>query len=364
VAEKIGIGIIGAGGIAEHSHIPGYQQQGDVRIVAVADVVPGRAQALAEQTGIPRAYDAYQDLLLDPDVEGVSVTAVNAMHAPISMAALEAGKHVLCEKPPAMSATEARRMKATAEASGRVLYYCLNNRFRPDVQQLRRYSENGELGEVYYAKTATLRRRGGPGGWFADKKLSGGGALIDIGVHCIDWTRWIMGNPDPVEIFGQTYARIRTYDLDDHRTWLPTDLRGAATLPVDRAGDVDEMTTALIRFANGATLFIEVSWALNVGDNSENTEVFGTRAGARLRPLQIFRNEYGRMVNLEVKLPDQPGPSGHARAIRNFLDVVKGKATPVVTPDDGIDLMRILDGIYASAESGRSVTVAPPVVGM
>lgn len=363
MAEKIGIGIIGAGGIAEHSHIPGYQQQADARIVAVADVVPGRAQALAERTGIPKAYDTYEDLLLDPDVEAVSVTAVNAMHAPISVAALEAGKHVLCEKPPATSTAEARRMKEMAERSDHVLYFCLNNRFRPDVQQLRRYVEHGELGEVYYAKTATLRRRGGPGGWFADKKLSGGGALIDIGVHCIDWTRWIMGNPDPVEIFGQTYSRIRHYDLDEHRTWLPTDLRGAATVPSDRAGDVDELTTAMIRFANGATLFVEVSWALNVAEDSENTEIFGTRAGARLRPLQMFRNEYGRMVNLEVKLPNQPGASGHARAIRNFLDVVEGKAKPVVTPDDGIDLMRILDGIYASAESGRSVTVAPVTVG-
>jgi predicted dehydrogenase len=134
-------------------------------------------------------------------------------------------------------------------------------------------------------------------------------------------------------------------------------------MPADRAGDVDELTTAMIRFANGATLFAEVSWTLNVGEDSENTEVFGTRAGGRLRPLQIFRNEYGRMVNLDVKLPNQPGPSGHARAIRNFLDVVQGKAEPVVTPDDGIDLMSILDGIYASAESGRSVTVAPVGVG-
>lgn len=364
MAETLGIGVIGSGGIAEHAHIPGYRQHADAKVVALADIVPGRARALADRLGIAKAYDSYQELLLDPDVDAVSVTTVNAMHAPISIAALEAGKHVFCEKPPATSAAYARRMKAMSEKSGRVLYFCLNNRFRSDVMQLRRYVENGELGEVYYAKTATLRRRGGPGGWFADKKLSGGGALIDIGVHCIDWSRWIMGSPEPVEIFGQTFSKIKTYDLDEHRTWMPTDLRGGAPPPADRAGDVDEAATAMVRFANGAMLFVEVSWALNLETNQEYTQLFGTRAGATLKPFKIFRNEYGRMVNLEVNIPEPVGSSSHGRAIRNFLDVVAGKAKPVVTPDDGVTMMRILDGIYESAETGRSVNVAQIPIGV
>lgn len=356
MADSIGIGVIGASGIAEHAHLPGYLQQPDARLVAIADVVPERARALAEKFGAPAWYAAFEDLLANPDVEAVSITTPNAFHAPIAMAALNAGKHVFCEKPPAISADEARRMQAVAAVTGNTLYYCFNNRFRSDVQQLKRYVDEGELGEVYYAKTATLRRRGSPGGWFANKQISGGGALIDIGVHCIDWTRFIMGNPEPVEIFGQIFSKIKTYDLDELRTWLPAELRGSTNLPADRAGDVDEAATAMIKFDNGATLFAEVSWTLNVEDR-ESTEVFGTRAGASLRPLKLLRNEYGRMVNLEVKLPDG-GPSTHAKAIRNFLDVVQGKASPVVTPKDGVDLMRILDGIYASAESGQSVKVA------
>jgi predicted dehydrogenase len=358
MAETIGIGIIGAGGLAEAAHIPAFKQQPDARVVAVADVVAERARGVAERNGISRAYGSWEELLLNPDVDAVSVATPNAYHAPISMAALNAGKHVFCEKPPATNADEARRAQAVAEVTGNVLYYCLQNRFRPEVMQLRRYVAAGELGEIYYAKTATLRRRGGPGGWFADKKLSGGGALIDIGVHCIDWTRWIMGNPQPVEIFGQTYARIKTYDLDDHRTWLPADLRGTTEVPSDRAGDVDEMATAMIRFATGATLFVEVSWALNVGENSEYTQIYGTRAGASFRPLRLFRNEYGRMVDLAVNIPEQPGPNGHFRAIRNFLDTIQGKAEPVVKPRDGVEIMQILDGIYASAERGKSVVVA------
>lgn len=356
MAGTIGVGVIGASTIAEHAHIPGYAQQPDARIVAIADIVAERAQATAERHGIPRAYGAYQDLLADPDVDAVSICTPNALHAPIAIAALELGKHVFCEKPPATSAAEAIRMKATAERSGAVLYFCLNSRFRPDVVQLRRYVEHGELGDVYYAKTAILRRRGGPGGWFIDKKLSGGGALVDIGVHCIDWTRWAMGNPAPVEVFGAAYSKIKSYDLEDHRTWTPADLRDEEP-PVDRAGDVDELALATVRFANGATLFAEASWALNIEDNAESTELFGTRAGARLRPLRLFRNEYGRMVNLTVQVPDPPWTAGHGRAIRNFLDVIEGRATPIVTPDDGITLMRILDAIYVSAEQGKSVSI-------
>ncbi len=355
MADKIGIGIIGAGGIAEHEHIPAYLQQPDARIVAVADVVAERAQALAEKNAIPRAYGAIEDLLLDPDVEAVSVTTPNAFHAPISLAALEAGKHVFCEKPPATSADEVRRVKTLAERSGKTLYYCLNNRFRPDVMQLRRYVQSGELGEIYYAKTWTIRRRGAPGGWFANKQMSGGGALIDIGVHCIDWTLFIMGNPQPVEIFGVTYSKIKKYELEDHRTWSPPEVRGQAQM--ERVVDVDDLATALIRLDNGATLSVEVSWSLNVEQNHENTELFGTRAGASMRPLKVFRDEYGRMVNLEVKMPERPSVSGHSRAIRNFLDTIQGKDKPVVTPDDGIRIMQILDGIYASAESGKSVTI-------
>lgn len=361
MTESIGVGIIGASGIAEHAHIPGYLQQPEARLVAVADVIPERARALADKFGIPNSYGAYEDLLLNPDVDVVSVTTPNAFHAPIAMAALNAGKDVFCEKPPAISADEARRMQVLAAATGQTLYFCFNNRFRSDVQQLKRYVDAGELGEVYYAKTATLRRRGSPGGWFANKKISGGGALIDIGVHCIDWTRYVMGNPEPVEIFGQIFSKIKTYDLDEHRTWLPAELRGSANVPADRAGDVDEAAMATIKFDNGATLFVEVSWTLNTEDK-EYTEVFGTKAGATFRPLRLLRNEYGRMVNLEVKLPENQGPSGHARAIRNFLDTLQGKAQPVVTPKDGVDLMRILDGIYASAAAGKSVTVDAPAL--
>lgn len=355
MADKIGIGIIGAGGIAEHAHIPGYFQQADARIVAVADVVVERAQALAERSGIPHAYGAIDELLLDPDVEAVSITTPNAFHAPLSLAALEAGKHVFCEKPPATSAAEAKRMKAAAERSGKILYFCLNNRFRPEVLQLRRYVQHGELGEIYYAKTATLRRRGAPGGWFANKEMAGGGALIDIGVHCIDWTLFIMGSPQPVEIFGVTNSKIKRYELEDHRTWSPPEVRGQ--VQTERAVDVEDQATGLIRFDNGATLFVEVSWSLNLEEDREYTEVYGTKAGANLKPLRLFRDEYGRMVNLDVRMPERAVPGGHARAIRNFLDTVQGKAEPVVTPDDGIRIMQILDGIYASAASGKSVTV-------
>jgi len=165
----------------------------------------------------------------------------------------------------------------------------------------------------------------------------------------------MMGCPEPVEVFGATYSKFRSYELDDHHTWSPPEVRGQAQ--IERASDVDDMATAIIRFANGATLHAEVSWSLNLETERENTELFGTRAGASLKPLKLFRDEYGRMVNLDVKLPERSGVSGHARAIRNFLDTIQGKAKPVVTPDDGIRIMTILDAIYESAARGRSVTI-------
>ena len=148
MAETIGIGVIGAGNIAEMNHLPGYQKQSDARLVAIADVNGERAKAVAARFGAPQSYADYHELLANPEVQAVSVCTPNFQHAPVSIAALQAGKHVLAEKPPALSTAEARQAEAAAQASGCVFMPCLNQRFRPEVQQLRRYVEAGEFGEL------------------------------------------------------------------------------------------------------------------------------------------------------------------------------------------------------------------------
>ncbi|MCL4509377.1 MAG: Gfo/Idh/MocA family oxidoreductase, partial [Chloroflexi bacterium] len=219
MAETIGVGVIGVGTIAEMNHLPGYQRQSDVRIVAVADINGERAKTVAAKFGAPHAYTDYRELLANPEIQAVSVCTPNFQHAPVSIDALKAGKHVLSEKPPALSTAEAREVKATAEAARRTYMVCLNHRFRPEVQLLKRYVEAGEFGEIYLAKTSMLRRRGSPGGWFAQKKLSGGGALIDIGVHMLDVARYVLGNPKPTQVLGITRQKIGSYFLEDPRAY-------------------------------------------------------------------------------------------------------------------------------------------------
>ncbi len=357
MAETIGIGVIGAGNIAEMNHLPGYQKHADARILAIADVNGERAKAIAAKFGAPHSYADYHELLANPEVQAVSVCTPNFQHAPVSIDALRAGKHVLCEKPPALSTAEARQAEAAAKESGRVYMVCLNQRFRPDVIQLKRYVEAGEFGEIYYAKTSMLRRRGSPGGWFAQKQLSGGGALIDIGVHVLDFTRYILGNPRPRQVLGITRQKIGSYQLEEHRSYTPADMRGLARRPDDWAGDADELAFAVVRMEPDITLTVEVSWALNLEQDTGGTEIFGAKAGAKLEPLTIFGEEMGRLVDKQPRVPSISYAETHARAIRHFLDCIHEGKQPLSDAAQAVVTLQILDAIYESSRTGKLVEI-------
>lgn len=355
MTDTINVGIIGVGTIAERGHIPGYLDQPDVKLIATCDIVGERARQVAAEVGVEHACEDYQELLGLDEVEAVSVCTPNKFHAPITIAALRAGKHVLCEKPPAMSTSEAQAMVDAAQANDRVLLICLNNRFQPEIQLLKQYIENGELGNsIYYAKTGILRRRGSAGGWFSQKDMSGGGALIDIGVHCLDWTWWLMGCPQPLQVYGQVYQEIGSYHLTYETSWTPADLKGKAKTQ-DWAGDTDELAIATIRLANGATLRVEVSWALNNEKTTQYTELYGDRAGARLDPLTLFGQERGRLFDKTPQVPEQGQVRTHSLAIRHFLECIRTGGQPLTTPEQTVNLMRMLDAIYESAEKGELV---------
>jgi predicted dehydrogenase len=357
MANTIGVGVIGAGNIAEMNHLPGYQKQPDVKILAVADVNGERARAVAAKFGAAQSYSNYEELLANPEIQAVSVCTPNFQHAPVSIAALNAGKHVLCEKPPALSAEEGRRVVAAAEANQRTYMVCQNHRFRPEVALLKRYVEAGEFGEVYYAKASMLRRRGSPGGWFAQKNLSGGGALIDIGVHALDYTRWILGNPPPRQVLGITRQKIGSYHLEEHRSYTPADLRGQARRPEHWAGDADELAFAVIRMEPDLTLVLEVSWALNVEKDSTSTEIFGTKAGAKLEPLTIYGEELGRLVDKMPRVQPIPYAETHARAIRHFIDCIQEGKQPLSDGAQAVVTLQILDAIYESSKTGQMVEI-------
>ena len=347
--KKIKVGVIGAGGIAQAAHLPSYQNVPGVEIVAVADVRRDAAHAAAQKFGIPRVFTSYEKLLALEEIEAVSVCTPNAFHKGPTLAALEAGKHVLVEKPMATNAREAAAMIAAAKKAKRILMVALNLRFASATQALKRAIAGGALGDIYYAEAIATRRRGIPGwGAFTSKRASGGGALIDIGVHVLDLTLYLMGFPRPVSVSGAAYAKLgrRKHNAKTagYGSWDP------ATF------DVDDFGLGLVRFANGATLYLKCSWAANIGDGQMNSLLVGTEGGAQWAPPTLFREERGNLV--DIALVGLPAISGHQEEVSRFIEAIRRRLPSPIPGEEAILTTKILDGIYQSSRLGREVKLS------
>ena len=335
---KIRAAVIGLGwpGI---QHLKGYIADPRSEVVAVCDLDKGHAKKVASEYKISRVYTDHLKMLENSDIDAVSVCLPNFLHAPISIDALKAGKHVLCEKPPARSAQEAKAMSDTASENGKTLMYALVQRFDGSTQRLKRLVRRGELGEIYFGKAGYVRRRGvpvGKEGWFVDKERSGGGALIDIGVHALDCVWWLMNSPRPVEVMGTSYSHF------------------GHLVPNDIKYDVDDATFAQIRFENGATIILETTWALNLpGDNY--IKVSGTKAGATLNPFTLYTEKDGKELDKPL---DAPSINSFDEEVKHFVGCIIDGKEPISSAEQGIMLMQMLDGIYESAQKGRSVPIA------
>ena len=335
---KVRAAVVGLGwpGI---QHLKGYIADPRSEVVAVCDLDKGHAREVAKEYKVPRVYTDHLKMLENDDIDAVSVCLPNFLHAPISMDALNAGKHVLCEKPPARSAQEALAMAEAAHQNSRTLMYALVQRFDGSTQRLKQLVRAGELGEIYFGKAGYVRRRGvpvGKEGWFVDRERSGGGALIDIGVHALDCVWWLMNSPRPVEVMGTSYSHFKHLVPDDIKY------------------DVDDATFAQIRFENGATIILETTWALNLpGDNY--IKVAGTKAGATLSPFTLYTEEDGRELDKPL---DAPSINGFDEEVKHFVACIVDGTEPISSAQQGIMLMQMLDGIYESAEKGRSVPIA------
>jgi predicted dehydrogenase len=344
VARIIRAGIIGAGGIARYAHIPGYQAQKDVELVALCDVLPGQAARVAEEFEIPRAYDSYDEMLKKERLDVVSVCTPNVSHKTATVAALKAGLHVLCEKPIAMNLAEGREMVETARKLGKVLQIGLHWRFTSQAQSLKRFIDAGDLGDIYYGEATCMRRRGIPGwGVFTQKNMQGGGALIDIGVHTLDHTMWLMGNPRPVAVTGATYAAFGKRQ-DVVSVWAHWD--------ADKF-DVDDMGVAMVRFENGATLLLRASWAANIEKEFSETRILGTQGGAFMNPLRIYKEMHDNLV--DITPTSLPEVKPHTQEIDHFVACARGEQQCQVVPEQVLDVQAVLDAIYQSAETGREV---------
>lgn len=347
------IAAVGVGGIFKAVHEDAWINHPEAEIVAVCDIREDRAREVAAKLGVTRVYTDYKQMLQDGDIDVVDICTPNLYHSEIAIAALEAGIHVFCEKPDAVNPEEAQKMADAAEASGKLLMVMRNNRFNPYVQFLKKYVDEGLMGEVYTGRCGWVRRRGipGKGGWFTTKELSGGGPLIDLGVHFIDVALWIMGNPKPVAVSGATYTKFAKDEISDSLHSSFGDKQKDGTF------DVEDLATGFIRFDNGATLQLEFSWASNVGEEMNFVELRGTKAGASFKggELAIFSEAAGQLTDTKPVIKGAQNVKIHEENIKHFVDVLQERAEPTIRPEHGVDMIKILSAIYESAETGREV---------
>lgn len=340
------VGVIGTGNIFKSVHLPGWTSHPDVEIIAFCDSYKKSAEDVAASFPDAKVYNDYRELLSNPSIDTVGISTPNLFHSEIAIAALQAGKHVFCEKPDAVNPLEAQKMADAARASGKVLMTMRNNRFSPQAQYLKKMIEKGELGELYSGRAGWIRRRGipGRGGWFTTKELSGGGPLIDLGVHMIDLAMWLSGNPKPVTVSGSTYRKFA--DRPDAFGNIP---KGTF--------DVEDLAAGFIRFDNGASLQIEFSWASNVEEEKKFLEWRGTEGGFALvnDKLTVFGEDEGVPTN--VKPQFSAAPPQHTANIHHFIACVQQREQPIFLPEHGVDMIKILSAIYESAETGREVAL-------
>jgi len=350
--SKLRVGIIGTGGISKH-HLRGYRAIDDVEVVACCDIDEAKMNAYADKYGISGRYTDCREMMAKEKLDLVSVTTWNSAHCECTIAALRGGAHVICEKPMAMNAKEAEQMLRVAKEEGKLLQVGFVRRFGNDAKIFGDFKSAGILGDIYYAKATYLRRCGCPGGWFGDKSYSGGGPLIDLGVHVIDLVRYLSGNPKAVSVYGATYANLGFARAKGAaQAW-------ASTLDPKYKYDVEDFATALIRFENGLTVSIEASFNLNCKRDSGEVRLYGTKGGAVIAPdFEMYTDIGGYFTDIspaaEVKFDFE---GAFDAEIRGFVDAATGKAACIAPAEDGVELMKILDGIYDSARTGHEVVL-------
>lgn len=354
MSKKLRIGIIGSGGIAQGCHMRGYAAIPDLcEMVATCDVNEETAKKAAEKFEVPNVYTDYRKMLEKENLDAVSVATPNKFHKQPTIDALKAGVNVLCEKPLGMNADECREMCAAARDSGKILQVGLQSRFNGPSRWLKQYIDAGNMGDIYFARAQALRRRGVPGwGVFINKELQGGGPLIDIGVHILDLTLFLMGYPKPVSASGKTWDQLGK-NPDLWNSWGDYD-REKFT--------VEDFAVGLIKFDNGAVVSLESSFMAN-GPDPFQTQLYGTKAGAIVKPyasgndaLQIFTEQNRQLLDITPgNIPHVE--SAHVDEVKAFVNAILEDKTSPVPGENGLILNAIFDAIYKSSETGNEEKV-------
>jgi predicted dehydrogenase len=376
--KKIKVGIVGCGGIANRKHFLSISRQPDVEMVAFCDIIIERAQAAAERYGPPDALvcEDYHDLTAREDIDVVHVCTPNSSHAEITIAALNAGKHVLCEKPMAKTAAEAKAMLDASRETGKLLTIGYQNRYRPNAQFLKKVVDNGDLGDIYFGKALGTRRRGVPThGVFLDKSKQGGGPLIDLATHTLDLALWMMDNYEPTTVLGSTFNKLGKIGSGANimGPWDPDKF------------EVEDSGFGLVKFKNGATVIVESSWALNqvIAQQDAVVVLCGTKAGADMFPETgpgILTRDFDRDRNFPVRVN---GENNGKLYIQNYAlggsfissgekpefypgmykeqevwyNAVRNGGELVIKPEQAYTVTLILEAIYESSNRGDVVHI-------
>ena len=348
---KMKVAVIGAGNIAQ-SHFDSYMKNQDAEVYALCDLNASRLEETGDKYGIQRRYTDVDTMLKElPELDAADVCVWNVNHASCAIKSLNAGLHVLCEKPMAYNAQEAIEMKEAAEKNGKLLMIGFVLRYSDEARIAKDFIDHGYLGDIYYAKAQYVRRHGNPGGWFANKALSGGGPVIDLGVHVIDFTRYLMGNPKPVSVYAVTANKLGKRDhLKTTPGWMSKDASP------DDVCTVEDFATALIRYDNGAVTHLETTYSLN-GEDMGIRQLFGTKAGMDLsNGVKIFSEYNDFLADIDIKTANykESKPMFDAE-IDHFVDCVVNGTKCRSTAEDGVTIMKILDAIYLSAQTGHEV---------
>jgi predicted dehydrogenase len=364
--NTIRIGIIGCGGIANGKHLPSLQKISGIEMVAFCDLIKERAEQAALKYGVPQAKVSvdYREMLLDSSIDVIHVLTPNAAHATITVAALEAGKHVMCEKPMAKTAKEARAMLAAAKKSGKLLTIGYQNRFRTNSTYLHGLCQDGVLGHIYYAKALALRRRAVPTwGVFLDEDQQGGGPLIDIGTHSLDLALWMMQNYRPRTVLGVTHHQLsqRENAANAWGQWDP------------KTFTVEDSAFGMVTMEDGANIIVESSWALNsLSVGEAQVLLCGTEAGADMAKGELRLNGeensrlYTKSVNLEMGGVDFYEGEHKLKAAdieaRQWIQAVRDGGSPVVKPEEALVVTEILEAIYESARTHQAVSLVGSMI--
>lgn len=353
--EKVRIGIVGTGGIG-NAHLGAYRNVKDVQIVAACDINEERLNETCDKFGIEKRYLSITKMLANEELDAADVCVWNCNHAKCTIEALNAGLHVLCEKPMAYNAKEAVEMKAAAEKNGKILMIGFVTRFSDEAKVAKDLIDNGYLGEIYYAKAQYIRRHGNPGGWFGDTARSGGGPVIDLGVHVIDRARYLMGGHKPVSVYAATFSKLGE-DRKALKTTVGWSPRNASP---DDVCDVEDFGTALIRFDNGSVVQLETAYAVNDVPKS-GLMLCGDKGGLKTGdgPLVLYSNINGYMADSVLDTAHlKNGGEQFTREMQHFADCVLGRCECNANAEDGVIVMKILDAIYESARTGHEVVIS------